>query len=149
MCETPYKHKKNVHCRSLKTKIFKLLSALSILALPSSGHRGIGSVAHRWRPGAAARRVSRGHGGTSHRQGSWWGNPALPQCRDGLGAVTMPGDAAGGQQGWLQEPAGSFSLPHPSLGSPVQGHGTTTFFRVWQKTWGAGSLSLRQLPEAL
>lgn len=32
--------------------------------------------------------------------------PALCHSRDGVGAVAVPGDAAGWQQGWLQEPAG-------------------------------------------
>lgn len=57
MCETPYKHKKNRHCRSAiaREKIFELLSALSIWALPSSGRWGVGLVAHRQWPRAAWR----------------------------------------------------------------------------------------------
>lgn len=119
--------------------MFKLLSAFSIRALPSSGHRGIGSVARRCLellpaafPGSTA--------GPSHGQGSWGG------------ALLCFSEEMRLEQGQCLAVGAcrvSSASPHPSLGSPSQGHGTTTVFRGWQKTLGVGSLSLRQLPAAL
>lgn len=46
MWETPYKHQENRHCRRGIDRgvVLKLISALSVCALPSSGHWGIGCL---------------------------------------------------------------------------------------------------------
>lgn len=125
MRETPYKHKKNGHCRSpiARGKIFEV--AFGVEHLSTAIQWALGN--RLCRPPPLARRCTEHFQWTQRDprtvRGSWRGSPALPRWGDGAGAAAMPGDAAGWQQGF---PSAS---PHPSQGSPKQG---TT--RVWQKT---------------
>lgn len=87
--------------------ILKLVLALSICALPSSGHWGIGSLSPTSNGPAL-------HRGTAHPC-AFSGNIGDPPRRQGFLVTPLlcpmewewwyPGDTAGCQQGWLQKPA--------------------------------------------
>lgn len=151
MRETPYKHKKNRHCRSpiAREKILKSLLALSIWALPSSGRWGIGSAAHRCWPGAA-RSISNEHSGTLTPSGAP-GEAALLCLGEDMGLEQQQclGMLRVGSRGGCRSPRGFVCIAPSELGSPEQGQGTATFSGVWQKIQGVESLSLRQISAAL
>lgn len=139
MRETPYKHKKNGHCRSpiARGKIFEV--AFGVEHLSTAIQWALGN--RLCRPPPLARRCTEHFQWTQRDprtvRGSWRGSPALPRWGDGAGAAAMPGDAAGWQQGF---PSAS---PHGVRAAPS---------RAQPRFSGFGrrhSLSLRQISTAL